>query len=63
MPTMTDRGGHQRHQESLKNDEILKHGLSELVSKIEILLRNSHNGGGKNQCQYIKKLPSNVILD
>ena len=37
MPTMSDLGGSQRHQESLKNDEILKNGVSELLSKIEIL--------------------------
>jgi len=34
---MSDLGGSQRHQESLKNDEILKNGVSELLSKIEIL--------------------------
>ena len=33
MPTMSDLGAGQRHQESLKNDEILKNGVSELLSK------------------------------
>ncbi len=37
MPSMSDLGGAKRHQESLENDEILKHGLTELLSKIEVL--------------------------
>jgi len=55
MPTMSDLGANQRHQESLKNDEILKSGLSELLSKIENLTEKLDQYETRNS-EYLRKL-------